>query len=143
MSRSTRAGLGLGLAGALAVVGVLTLLPSGYGWSWGSPVEELRWYLTGLESSATMLQLVGNLSLLVVPAALAVLLWPSLARASRLPWVALAAGTTIEVLQWALPLGRVVSPLDALLNAVGAIGAAVLVAVAADRLVLEEKPLVR
>ena len=34
---------------------------------------------------------------------------------------ALAAGASIELLQWALPLGRVVSPVDALLNAAGAV----------------------
>jgi hypothetical protein len=33
----------------------------------------------------------------------------------------LATGTGIELLQWLLPLGRVVSPLDAVLNATGAV----------------------
>ena len=63
----------------------------GPGWAWGAPLTELRWYATGLDSEATVLQLVGNL------------------------------------LQWALPLGRVVSPLDAALNALGAVLAGLLV----------------
>ncbi|SNR81867.1 hypothetical protein SAMN04488107_0028 [Geodermatophilus saharensis] len=41
--------------------------------------------------------------------------------------VAVATGAAIETLQWALPLGRVVSPLDALLNATGAVAAGLLV----------------
>jgi hypothetical protein len=115
------------LGAALAAVAALTLVPTGTGWRWGAPTAELRWYLTGLGSEATMVQLVGNLALLVVPAALAVLRWPSLGRAARLVGVAMAAGTTIELLQRVLPLGRVVSPLDAVLNAVGAITAGLVV----------------
>jgi hypothetical protein len=114
------------LGAALAAVAALTLVPRGTGWTWGAPLAELRWYTTGLGSEDTLLQLVGNLSLLGAPAALAVLLWPSLARPHRLVAAGLAAGTAIELLQWALPLGRVVSPLDALLNAVGAIAAGLL-----------------
>ena len=87
----------------------------------GSPVDELRWYVTGLGSEATLIQLVGNLTLLMAPAVLVVLLWPSLGRPARFGALALAAGAAIELLQWALPLGRVVSPLDAVLNAVGAL----------------------
>jgi hypothetical protein len=41
--------------------------------------------------------------------------------------LALAVGTGIELLQWALPLGRVVSPLDAVLNATGAVAVGLLV----------------
>ena len=95
---------------SLAAVAAVTLVPTGTGWAWGSPLVELRWYVTGLGSEATLIQLVGNVSLLVVPAALVVLLWPSLGRAGRLGALALMAGATIELLQWALPLGRVVSP---------------------------------
>jgi hypothetical protein len=112
----------------LAVVALLTLAPEGQGWAWGSPVVELRWYLTALDSSATVLQLAGNLAILTVPAALAVLAWPALGRPVRLATVSLAAGTGIELLQWALPLGRVVSPLDAVLNATGAIAVGLVVA---------------
>jgi hypothetical protein len=109
------------LVASLAVVALLTLTPDGSGWAWGSPTAELRWYLTGLDSTATMVQLTGNLGLLVVPAALAVLRRPALARLPLLAGVSLATGTGIELLQWALPLGRVVSPLDAVLNAAGAV----------------------
>jgi hypothetical protein len=116
------------LAVAMAAVAALTLVPQGSGWAWGSPPVELRWYLTGLYSASTMVQLMGNLSLLVVPAALAVLLWPGLGRRLRLVGLSAAAGATIELLQWVLPLGRVVSPLDAALNAVGAVTAGSLVA---------------
>jgi hypothetical protein len=105
-------------------------VPTGHGWEWGSPTTELRWYLTGLDSEATVLQLAGNLSLLVVPAALAVLLWPAAGRVTRLVPLALIGAATIELLQWLLPLGRVVSPLDAVLNAAGAVGAGLLVAAA-------------
>jgi hypothetical protein len=117
-----------GLVAALALVAALTLLPAGTGWAWGSPAAELRWYATGLDSTTTMLQLVGNLGLLTAPAVLAVLRWPDLGRPGPLAAAALATATAIEVLQWALPLGRVVSPLDALLNATGAVLAGLLVA---------------
>jgi glycopeptide antibiotics resistance protein len=119
------------LAAALLAVAVLTWTPEGTGWSWGSPVTELSWYASGLDSAATLQQLLGNLGLLVVPAALAVLLWPSLGRPSRLVAAALGTGAAIELLQWLLPLGRVVSPLDALLNAAGAVVAGLLVSAAA------------
>ena len=68
-----------------------------------------------------MLQLLGNLALLGPLAALAVLRWPALTARGRLVPAALTAGTAIELLQWLLPLGRVVSPVDALLNATGAV----------------------
>ncbi|MGY1722049.1 VanZ family protein [Blastococcus sp. SYSU DS0533] len=123
-----RAALPLALGAALAVVAALTLTPEGAGWSWGAPAAELRWYATGLGSPATVRQLLGNLGLLVAPAVLAVLRWPALGRPSRLVALAAAAGTAIELLQWALPLGRVVSPLDAALNAAGAVVAGLLVA---------------
>ncbi|SEK64872.1 hypothetical protein SAMN04515665_10413 [Blastococcus sp. DSM 46786] len=129
-----RAVLPLLLGAALVVVGALTLTPEGAGSSWGSPAEELRWYVTGLDSPVTVRQLLGNLGLLVVPAALAVLRWPALGRPSRLMAAAGSAGVAIELLQWALPLGRVVSPLDAALNATGAVVAGLVVAAAtADR----------
>ncbi|MGY1883711.1 VanZ family protein [Blastococcus sp. SYSU DS0753] len=127
-SRSTA--LPLGLGAALLAVAALTLAPEGTGWAWGSPAVELRWYLGGLDSGATVLQLLGNLVLLVVPAALAVLRWPALGRPGRLVLAATATATAIELLQWALPLGRVVSPLDAVLNAAGAVAAGLLVAAA-------------
>jgi hypothetical protein len=123
-----RTTLQLLLATSLTVVGLLTLLPVGVGWAWGSPVTELHWYATSLDSRTAMQQLVGNLGLLAAPAALAVALWPALASPPRLAATALAGGTAIELLQWALPLGRVVSPLDALLNATGAVAAGLLVA---------------
>jgi hypothetical protein len=41
--------------------------------------------------------------------------------------VPLAVGTGIELLQWALPLGRVVSPADALLDATGGVAAGAVV----------------
>jgi hypothetical protein len=128
-----RSALATLLAGALTVVSMLTLTPEGTGWAWGSPSTELRWYLTGLDSSATVLQLTGNLGLLVVPTALAVLLWPSLGHPARLMGAAVTMGAGIELLQWSLSLGRVVSPLDAVLNAAGAVAAGLLVA-SADRM---------
>ena len=115
------------LGAALLAVAVLTLRPSGAGWTWAAPVAELRWYATGLGSAGTVRQLVGNLLLLAVPAALAVLRWPGLARPLPLLALGAAGGAGIEVLQWLLPLGRVVSPVDAALNAVGAVAAGLLV----------------
>jgi hypothetical protein len=47
--------------------------------------------------------------------------------------LAVAAGTGIELLQWALPLRRVVSPVDAALNAAGAVVAGLLVALSGGR----------
>jgi glycopeptide antibiotics resistance protein len=121
------------LVAAVLAVAALTLTPEGRGWAWGSPADELVWYASGLGSEATMLQLAGNVGLLVVPAALAVLLWPGLGRPARLVGAAVATGAGIEVLQLTLSLGRVVSPLDAALNASGAVLAGLLVA-SADRL---------
>ena len=132
-----RPALTAAVAVALAVVAALTLLPAGTGWEWGSPAVELRWYATGLDSRATVLQLLGNLLLLAPPAVLAVLRWSVLRRPAVLALVSVAAGAAIETLQWALPLGRVVSPVDALLNATGALVAGLLAATlagAADRL---------
>ena len=117
----TRRVLDAGLAAALAAVALLTLLPTGQGWAWGAPVSELQWYATGLGSGTAMVQLVGNFALLGPVAALAVLRWPSLAAPHRLAAASVAAGAAVELLQWTLPLGRVVSPLDALLNATGAV----------------------
>lgn len=116
------------LGAALCAVAAVTLTSEGRGWAWGSPLTELRWYATGLDSRATVLQLVGNLVLLAVPAALLVALRPALERPRRLFAVMLGMSVGIELLQWALPLGRVVSPMDAVLNAVGATAAGLLTA---------------
>jgi hypothetical protein len=117
------------LVASVALVAALTLLPAGGGgWAWGAPLTEARWYVTGLDSRATLVQLLGNLLLLVPLAASAVLRWPLLRRPPALVAVAVAAGSAVEVLQWALPLGRVVSPLDAALNAAGAVAAGLAVA---------------
>jgi hypothetical protein len=124
----TRRVLDAGLAAALAAVALLTLLPTGRGWAWGAPVTELQWYATSLGSETATLQLVGNLALLGPLAALAVLRWPALAAPHRLAVASVAAGATVELLQWTLPLGRVVSPVDALLNATGAVIAGLVVA---------------
>jgi hypothetical protein len=110
------------------LVAVVTLVPVGRGWSWGSPTAELRWYLTGLGSVATLVQLLGNLVLLAAPGALAVVRRPRLGRPIPLAAGGLLAGASIEFVQWALPLGRVVSPLDAVLNATGVVAAGLLVA---------------
>src|SRR4051812_32834754 len=118
----------LGMATSLVAVVLITLTPRATGWAWGSPLAEARWYLTGLDSTATMLQLAGNLLLLVVPFGLAAARWPALGRVRLLAGLSLTAGSTIELLQWALPLGRVVSPLDAVLNATGALAAGLVVA---------------
>ncbi|SFO16884.1 VanZ like family protein [Geodermatophilus obscurus] len=118
----TRPVLTTGAVAALAAVAALTLLPAGSGgWEWGSPAVEVRWYLTGLDSRRTVLQLLGNLLLLTPLAAVAVLRWPVLRRPALLVPAALAAGAAIETLQWVLPLGRVVSPVDAVLNTAGAV----------------------
>jgi hypothetical protein len=125
---TSRTALAWVLAASLLVVALVTLQPTGVGWAWGSPVTELHWYATSLDSRTAVMQLTGNLGLLAPAAALAVALRPSLASPPRLVALALVAGTSIEVLQWALPLGRVVSPLDAVLNAIGAVAAGLLVA---------------
>jgi hypothetical protein len=122
-----RGGLQAALLASLAVVVALTLLPTGSGWAWGAPLTELRWYASGLDSGATLLQLTGNLALLVVPAALAVLAWPGLGRPIPLALAAVSTGAAIELLQLMLPLGRVVSPVDAALNALGALAAGLVV----------------
>jgi glycopeptide antibiotics resistance protein len=87
----------------------------------GAPLTELHWYATGWDSQTAMLQLIGNLALLAPLAALAVFRWPALATPYPLVAAAVAVAAGIELLQWALPLGRVVSPVDALLNATGAV----------------------
>ena len=134
MDADRRRGLDTALLLAALAVAWLTLTPAGgSGWEWGAPLTELRWYATGLDSETTVLQLVGNLLLLVPLAVLAVLRRPSLATPVRLAALAVAAGTGIELLQWALPLGRVVSPVDAALNAAGAVAAGLVVALATGR----------
>ena len=87
--------LPLGLALTLGVVAALTLLPQGTGWAWGSPGTELRWYAAGLDSTTTVLQLIGNVGLLTAPAVLAVLRWPALGRPGPLAAAALATGAVI------------------------------------------------
>jgi hypothetical protein len=124
----TRTVCAIGLLTSLVLVALATLTPEGTGWEWGAPIAELRWYATGLGSPSTLLQLVGNLALLAAPAAFAVRRWPVLGRSALLVLLSLAAGTSIEALQWALSLGRVVSPMDAVLNATGAVLAGYLVA---------------
>ena len=119
--------LSAGLAATTTLVALLTLLPAGSGWRWGAPVSELQWYATSWTSETAMLQLTGNLVLLAPPAALAVLRWPALAAPWRLVPAALSAAASIELLQWLLPLGRVVSPVDALLNAISAVVAGLVV----------------
>lgn len=127
----TRRALDVGFGLAAAAVAALTLLPTGDGWAWGAPLSELRWYATGWHSQTAMLQLAGNLALLAPVAVLAVFRWPALAAPHRLVVAAVGVAAGIELLQWALPLGRVVSPVDALLNAAGAVVAGL--AVAASR----------
>ena len=119
------------LLASLLTVAVLTLSPAGTGWAWGAPGQELQWY-AGLSEDART-QLLGNLLLLVPTAVASVVLWPRLGEQPHLVRAALAAGATIEVLQWLLPLGRVVSPVDAVLNAVGAATAGWAVAQASTR----------
>jgi hypothetical protein len=127
VSLSTTA-LDRGLRASVALVALVTLLPTGRGWSWGAPLAELHWYADAWTSGTAMVELLGNLALLGPLAALAVLRRPALAHPRRLVPTALAAGTTIELMQWALPLGRVVSPVDALLNATGAVVTGLVVA---------------
>ncbi|MGY1680993.1 VanZ family protein [Geodermatophilus sp. SYSU D01176] len=134
MDADRRRGLDAALLLAALAVAWLTLTPAGgSGWEWGAPLTELRWYATGLDSETTVRQLVGNLLLLAPLAVLTVLRRPSLGTPPRLAALAVAAGGGIELLQWVLPLGRVVSPVDAALNATGAVLAGLVVAVAAGR----------
>ena len=134
MDADRRRGLDTALLLAALAVAWLTLTPAGgSGWEWGAPLTELRWYATGLDSEATVLQLIGNLLLLAPLAVLAVLRSPRLGTPPRLAALAVAAGTGIELLQWALPLGRVVSPVDAALNATGAVAAGLVVALGSGR----------
>ena len=134
MAADHRSGLDAALLLAALAVAWLTLTPAGgSGWAWGAPLTELRWYATGLDSEATVLQLVGNLVLLIPLAVLAVLRRPRLGTPPRLAALAVAAGAGIELLQWALPLGRVVSPVDAALNATGALAGGLVVVLATGR----------
>jgi glycopeptide antibiotics resistance protein len=134
MAADHRSGLDAALLLAASAVAWLTLTPAGgSGWAWGAPLTELRWYATGLDSEATVLQLVGNLVLLIPLAVLAVLRRPRLGTPPRLAALAVAAGAGIELLQWALPLGRVVSPVDAALNATGALAGGLVVVLATGR----------
>jgi glycopeptide antibiotics resistance protein len=122
------------LVAALLLVARVTLTPEGSGWAWGSPTTELRWYVTGLDSPNTVVQLLGNLLLLAPLSVLAVLRWPALGRFVPLAGAGLSTGTAIELLQRLLPLGRVVSPVDAVLNTAGAVAAGLAMAQAARSL---------
>ncbi|NEK56379.1 VanZ family protein [Geodermatophilus sabuli] len=129
MDADRRRGLVAALVLAALAVAALTLTPAGgSGWAWGAPLTELRWYATGLDSGATLRQLLGNAVLLVPLGVLAVLRWPALGTPLRLAGLAVGTASGIELLQWALPLGRVVSPVDAALNAAGAVLAGLAVA---------------
>jgi glycopeptide antibiotics resistance protein len=129
-----RTALDLALLAAALGVAALTLTPAGGAdWAWGAPLTELRWYATGLDSPATRLQLLGNLLLLVPLAVLAVLRRPALGTPAALAGAAVVVAGGIELLQWLLPLGRVVSPVDAALNAAGAVAAGLAVAGARRR----------
>ena len=120
-----RAQLVVVLAAGAAGAAALTLTDVDRGWGWGSPSTELRWYVDGLGSPSTRLQLVGNVVLLAPATCAAVLLWPQTARPDVLVRAGVAAGTGTELLQWWLPLGRVVSPLDSVLDAAGVVLAVV------------------
>jgi hypothetical protein len=130
--------LSFALVAALVLVALLTLMPEGSGWAWGSPTVELRWYITGLGSAPTLMQLVGNLLLLAPLSALAVLRWAPLRRFVPLAAGGLSTGTVIELLQRLLPIGRVVSPVDAVLNAGGAVMVGLLTARATRSLADQE-----
>lgn len=106
---------------ALTAAAAVTLRPVGDGWSWGAPAVEVAWYLDGLSSPAVLRQLLGNVLLLAPAAAAAVLAVPRSVRPWRLAPAAVLAAVSIETSQWLLPLGRVVSPTDAVLNAAGAV----------------------
>lgn len=121
VARSRRLLLKMLLALSLVVVALAVLTPHGHGWSWGSPLTELRWYATDLSSDQTRVQLLGNLVLLAPTTVLATALWPPVAAPERLVTWGVGAGTAIETLQRLLPIGRVVSPVDALLNATGVV----------------------
>ena len=114
------------LLASLALTAWVTMRPVGDGWAWGAPAEELRWYLAGLGSPATLRQLLGNLLLLTPATVAAVVCVPRLGRARLLVVAAVTAAAIIEGLQWLLPLGRVVSPTDGVLNASGAVLAGLL-----------------
>ncbi|WP_242653848.1 VanZ family protein [Klenkia soli] len=105
----------------LLAVALITLVPSGSGWTWADPATELGWYLAGLDDDTTRLQLVGNLLLLVPTAALAAARWPVLRRPAALLPACLVLASGIETLQFLLPLGRVVSVVDVGLNTLGAV----------------------
>ena len=67
-TRAIRPALQVALVPALAAVAAVTLTPTGEGWRWGDPLTELRWYVSGLGSETTLVQLLGNLALLTLPA---------------------------------------------------------------------------
>ena len=93
MAADHRSGLDAALLLAASAVAWLILTPAGgSGWAWGAPLTELRWDATGLDSEATVLQLVGNLVLLVPLAVLAVLRRPRLGTPPRLAALAVATG---------------------------------------------------
>src|SRR4051794_41924057 len=95
--RRARGAWALGMATSLVAVALITLTPQGSGWAWGSPLDEARWYLTGLDSTATIEQLAGNLLLVIVSSGLTSAHWPALNHPSALASVTLAAYSTIAV----------------------------------------------
>ena len=126
-SPTARAGTLLALVVSCVLVAAVTLTPAGNGWAWADPLEELRWYLADPLEPSVLAQWAGNLLLLVVPAVCAVRLRPYLGRLGTATAVAVSSASAIELAQWLVPLGRVVSPVDAALNAAGAIAAATVV----------------
>ena len=122
-----------GLVLSLTAVVLLTLTPTGRGWVWADPIEELLWYLSDPWAWTTFMQWAGNLTLLAAPIAFAVIGWPGLGRSAALVAASVTSAASVEILQRLLPLGRVVSPLDALLNAAGAFVAGLVAARAHHR----------
>ena len=62
-----------GLVLSLTAVVLLTLTPTGRGWVWADPIEELLWYLSDPWAWTTFVQWAGNLTLLAAPIAFAVI----------------------------------------------------------------------
>ena len=112
-------GRGAVLLSCLAVIALITLLPRGTGWAWADPKTEIGWYLRDPWGPTAFIQWFGNLVLLTVPVGLATAWWPN--RAGLVLGAAATTAVAIETLQGLLPLGRVVSTVDAGLNVLGAV----------------------
>lgn len=89
--------------------------------SWMPGAAVVSVFDAGTAGGSSLVQLIGNVLLLLAAGALATLRWPWFRRVGRMVLVAGLVAAAIEVVQWLLEAGRVSATDDVILNACGAV----------------------